>query len=182
MGSRCRALDFDDLPQRIHHVFRRKLSGQDVRTLTKRKRCLKQLKSQTGKFRSTSVLWVEFGTTAHVAADLLHTLGKPYFIAVHGFRHYPGIPRPLVRIGIRRLANSQREWFAPPITPGILCTDRGCSSDRCNVVRLPLDGLDSTCQRSPIADPVRFVHLGRLVEKKGPLQTLSWRFTSAANP
>ena len=52
------ALDFDDLPQRIHHVIRRKLSGRDVRTLVKRKQCFKQLKSRLDNF-NPHVLWIE---------------------------------------------------------------------------------------------------------------------------
>lgn len=165
------ALDFDDLPQRIHHVIRRKLSGRDVRTLSKRKRCLKQLKSKLENF-DPQVLWVEFGTTAHVAADLLAHLGRPYIIAVHGFDITREFRDPWYASEFRRLANHSHAVVCASHHTRNLCMTAGVRGDRCKVVRLPLDGRRFTPAKGAIANPASFVHLGRLVEKKGPLQTV----------
>ena len=51
-------------------------------------------------------VWVEFGTTAHVASDLLQRMGKPYFIAVHGFDITREFRDPWYKSEFVRLANA----------------------------------------------------------------------------
>ena len=164
-------LTFDDMPQKLHHVVRRKLTGQDVRTIAKRKRCLQQVTAALGDFIPDAV-WVEFGTTAHVAADLLRDMGKPYFIAVHGFDITREFRDPWYKSEFVRLANNSAGVICASHHTRNLCRTAGVSDSRCQVIRLPLDG--TKLQRSTLhpTGSVRFVHLGRLVEKKGPLQTL----------
>lgn len=164
-------LQFDNRPQKLHHVLRRKFTGQDVRTLTKRKRCSHQVFKELGDF-DPDLVWVEFGTTAHVASDLLHRLGKPYFIAVHGFDITREFRDPWYASEFVKLANSSAGVICASHHTQNLCRTAGVNKDRCLVVRLPLDG--SRLKRTtPLPEgPVRYVHLGRLVQKKGPLQTL----------
>ena len=166
-----KALDFDDVPQRMHHIIRRKLTGQDVRTLSKRKRCKAQLFKGLQSF-NPDVLWIEFGTTAHVASDLIEALGKPYLIAVHGFDITRELRDPWYASEFTRLANGSQGVVCASHHTRNLCRVAGVEEDKCKVIRLPIDG--QRFQANPIAqpDPASFVHLGRLVEKKGPLQTL----------
>ena len=165
------ALDFDDVPQKLHHVLRRKLSGKDVRALAKRRRCREQLAAQLKAFKP-DVLWIEFGTTAHIAADLLAQLDIPYIIAVHGF----DITRELRDLWYAqefdRLANGSHAVVCASHHTRNLCMTAGVDGDRCHVIRLPLDGQRFTTSSDAQPHPASFVHLGRLVEKKGPLQTV----------
>ncbi len=165
------ALDFDNVPQKLHHVIRRKLTGRDVRTLAKRRRCLKQLATELKAFKP-DVLWIEFGTTAHVAADLLAELNTPYIIAVHGFDITREFRNPWYEKEFARLANASSAVVCASHHTRNLCMTAGADAKRCQVIRLPLDGqrLRPTSTNQP--HPASFVHLGRLVEKKGPLQTI----------
>lgn len=164
-------LTFDDLPQQLHHVVRRKITGQDVRTKAKRKRCLRQVTAALGDFKPDAV-WVEFGTTAHVAADLLRHLGKPYFIAVHGFDITREFRDSWYKSEFVRLANNSAGVICASHHTRNLCRTAGVSDSRCQVIRLPLNAAKIKRNTPHPTGPVRFVHLGRLVEKKGPLQTL----------
>ena len=107
-------LSFDNIPQRLHHVLRKKLSGKDVRTQSKRKLCLQQLLSPIRSF-DPDVIWVEFGTTAHIASDILEALGKPYFIAVHGFDITREFRDPWYKSEFVRLANASAGVICAPL-------------------------------------------------------------------
>ena len=165
------ALDFDDIPQKLHHIVRRKLFGQDVRTLAKRRRCREQLATQFKEFKP-DVLWIEFGTTAHIASDLLAELKIPYIIAVHGFDITREFRDPWYAQEFARLANASHAIVCASHHTRNLCMTAGVEEDRCKVVRLPLDGQRFTPSPDAKPHPASFVHLGRLVEKKGPLQTV----------
>lgn len=165
------ALDFDDIPQKLHHIIRRKLSGQDVRTLAKRRRCREQLATQLKEFKP-DVLWIEFGTTAHIASDLLAELKIPYIIAVHGFDITREFRDPWYAEEFARLANASHAVVCASHHTRNLCMTAGVHGDRCHVIRLPLDGQRFTPSPDAQPHPASFVHLGRLVEKKGPLQTV----------
>ena len=164
-------LSFDDVPQRLHHVLRKKLSGHDVRTQSKRKRCLQQLLGPLKSF-DPDIIWVEFGTTAHIASGLLEALGKPYFIAVHGFDITREFRDPWYKSEFVRLANASAGLICASHHTHNLCRTAGVNESKGHVVRLPLNG-DRLKRTQPFpSDPIRFLHLGRLVEKKGPMQTL----------
>lgn len=165
------ALDFDEIPQKLHHVVRRKLSGKDVRTLAKRRRCREQLTKELKAFKP-DVLWIEFGTTAHIAADLLAEFNIPYIIAVHGFDITREFRDPWYAEEFARLANASDAVVCASHHTRNLCMTAGVDGDRCNVIRLPLDGQRFTPSPDAQPHPASFVHLGRLVEKKGPLQTV----------
>jgi len=165
------ALDFDDIPQRLHHVLRRKLTGRDVRTLAKRKRCKDQLIKKLGAF-NPDVLWIEFGTTAHIASDLITSLGKPYMVAVHGFDITREFRDPWYASEFTRLANGSKAVVCASEHTRNLCMTAGVNADLCTVIRLPIDGDRFQPSVSTPPSPATFVHLGRLVQKKGPIQTV----------
>jgi len=166
------ACDFDHVPQKLHHVLRRKITGKDVRTLSKRRRCKSQLLAELEAF-DPDVLWIEFGTTAHIASDLLTALGKPYIIAVHGFDITREFRDAWYAQEFARLANASAAVVCASFHTKGLCVQAGVNEGLCQVIRLSIDGHtfkpDTT---NPPPPPASFVHLGRLVEKKGPLQTV----------
>ena len=166
------ACNFNHVPQKLHHVIRRKITGKDARTLSKRRRCESQLLTELQAF-DPDVLWIEFGTTAHIASDLLVALDKPYIIAVHGFDITREFRDTWYAKEFTRLANASAAVVCASFHTKGLCVQAGVNEGLCQVIRLPIDGLkfkpDSTTPPPPRAS---FVHLGRLVEKKGPLQTL----------
>ena len=164
-------LSFDNIPQRLHHILRRKLSGKDVRTQSKRKLCLQQLLSPIRSF-DPDVIWVEFGTTAHIASDILEAIGKPYFIAVHGFDITREFRDPWYKSEFVRLANASAGVICASHHTHNLCRTAGVSAQNGYVVRLPLNGDRLKRTQGFPSGPIRFLHLGRLVEKKGPMQTL----------
>lgn len=165
------ALDFDDVPQSFYHVLRRKFTGKDVRTLTKRQQCKQQLQQELHSFEP-DFLWIEFGTTAHIACDLLTALNKPYFIAVHGFDVTREFCDPWYTEEFVRLANASLAVVCASKHTRNLCLAAGVDQERCKVVRLPIDGIKFKPAPHPPSSPASFVHFGRLVEKKGPVQTL----------
>ena len=166
------ACDFDHVPQKLHHVLRRKITGKDVRTLSKRRRCKSQLLAELETF-DPDVLWIEFGTTAHIASDLLTALGKPYIIAVHGFDITREFRDAWYAQEFARLANASAAVVCASFHTKGLCVQAGVNEGLCQVIRLSIDGHtfkpDTT---NPSPPPASFVHLGRLVEKKDPLQTV----------
>lgn len=165
-------LSFDCVPQKLHHVVRHKLTGKNVRTLSKRKRCLKSLLETLQEFEP-DVVWVEFGTTAHVAAELLAALNVPFVMAVHGFDITREFKDPWYKSEFVRLANQSAAVVCASFHTQNLCRVSGVLPEKTQVIRLSLDA-QRWLRNTPIQSdqPVRFVHLGRLVEKKGPLQTL----------
>jgi len=166
-----KGLQFDAIPQKLHHVIRRKLTGKDVRTLAKRRRCSKELADELNAFEP-NVLWIEFGTTAHVAADLLSKVDKPYIISVHGFDITREFNDPWYTSEFTRLANQSHAVVCASQHTRNLCISAGVNRDRCHVIRLAIDNARFTPIKQAKPLPASFVHLGRLVEKKGPLQTV----------
>ena len=164
-------LSFDNVPQRLYHVLRKKWSGRDMLTQSKRKLCLQQLLTPLQSF-DPDVIWVEFGTTAHIASDFLQAIGKPYFIAVHGFDITREFRNPWYKSEFVRLANASAGVIYASHHTHNLCRTAGVNAQNGHVVRLPLNG-DRLKRAHPFpSGPIRFLHLGRLVEKKGPMQTL----------
>lgn len=165
------AHSFDHIPQRLHHVLRKKWSGRDVLTQSKRKLCLQQLLTPLRSF-DPHLIWVEFGTTAHIASDVLKAMRKPYFIAVHGFDITREFRDPWYKSEFVRLANASAGVICASHHTHNLCRTAGMNAQNGHVVRLPLNG-DRLKRTQPFpSGPIRFLHLGRLVEKKGPMQTL----------
>lgn len=165
------ALNFDDVPQQLHHVIRKKLTGRDTRTLKKRRRCRKQLIKKLTAFKP-DLLWIEFGTTAHIAADLINELGVPYIIAVHGFDITREFSDAWYASEFIRLANNSAAVVCASHHTRNICLTAGVKSDKSAVVRLPIDGGRFKNSGQEFQSPSSFVHLGRLVEKKGPIQTV----------
>ena len=166
------ACNFDHVPQKLHHVLRRKLTGKDVRTFTKRRRYKRQLLPKLSTFEP-DLLWIEFGTTAHIASDLLAALSKPYLIAVHGFDITCEFSDPWYKQEFVRLANASAGVICASQHTRNLCVTAGVNEQRCQLIRLPIDGQKLTPRfKTPTPPQASFVHLGRLVEKKGPIQTI----------
>ena len=164
-------LSFDHTPQRLHHVMRKKWSGRDVLTRSKRKLCLQQLLTPLRSF-DPDLIWLEFGTTAHIASDVLKAMSKPYFIAVHGFDITREFRDPWYKSEFVRLANASAGVICASHHTHNLCRTAGMNAENGHVVRLSLNG-DRLKRTQPFpSGPIRFLHLGRLVEKKGPMQTL----------
>ncbi len=163
--------DFDDVPQRLHHVIQKKITGIDPTVRRKRRRCVKQLLHGLKEYDPV-VVWIEFGTTAHVAADLLRYLDKPFIIAVHGFDIKREFKDPYYQKEFTRIANLSESIVCASDHTKNLCIAAGVDDALCKVIRLPLDGQRNLPKNQSQAHPASFVHLGRLVEKKGPLQTV----------
>jgi len=174
------ALDFDDIPQKLHHVIRRKLSGKDVRTLAKRRRCRQQLTTELKAFQP-DVLWIEFGTTAHVAADLLTELDSPYIITVHGFDVSSALHDPWYQAEFIRLASSSLKVVCASDFIRNKLIAIGVPSERCLLMRLPIH--DPGPPANLKTNTPSFIHVGRLVEVKGPIFLIqAFKFVSDRVP
>ena len=163
--------NFDHLPLKWQHIIRRKFMGKDVRTIEKRKRCKKQLFHTISNF-NPDLLWIEFGTTAHIASDLIDALKKPYIIAVHGYDISRELRDPWYAQEFVRLANASHAIICASHHTKNLCITAGVDSQLCRVIRYPIDGQKLTPFPRKDEQLTKFIHFGRLVEKKGPLQTL----------
>lgn len=165
-------LEFDYIPQRFDHILRQKLTGKNIRALSKRKKCFDALHKTLKKF-NPDVIWVEYGTTAHVASDLLRALNRPYFIAVHGFDITREFRDPWYETEFVRIANKSAAVICASFHTQNLCRVSGVLPEKTAVIRLPLDSKKLRRTISlPVNQPMRFIHLGRLVAKKGPMHTL----------
>ena len=163
--------NYDNLPLKWHHIVRRKITGKDVRTLEKRRRCKKQLFQTIQDFKP-DLLWIEFGTTAHIASDLIGALKRPYIIAVHGYDISRELRDPWYAQEFVRLANSSLAIVCASHHTRNLCITAGVQNTLCEVIRYPIDGQKLTPTPRHEDQTTKFIHFGRLVEKKGPLQTI----------
>lgn len=174
------ALNFDNVPQRIHHVIWGKLTGRDLRTLSKRKRCLNQLKRKLEDFKP-DLLWIEFGTTAHIASDLIAHLGKPYIIAVHGFDVSSEFRDAWYQAELMRLIRcSSKVVCASQFIRNKLIAI-GAPSDQCSIVRLSVNAPEKI-EGFKTPNP-SFIYVGRLVEVKGPTILIrAFKLVTEQNP
>ena len=166
-------LDFDAVPQRIWHAIGRKMTGLNVWIRSKQAKARSQLAGELKSFRP-DVIWIEFGTTAHVLEPLLQELEVPYIINVHGF----DITRALAISGYKdafiRLANRSAAVICASHHTVNLCHSLGVEEGRCQMIRLALDGqaIQPDVELEKTSHP-SFVHLGRLTPKKAPRVTLA---------
>ena len=166
-------LDFDAVPQRIWHAIGRKMTGLNVWIRSKQTKAKSQLAGELKSFRP-DVIWIEFGTTAHVLEPLLQELEVPYIINVHGF----DITRALAISGYKdafiRLANRSAAVICASHHTVNLCQSLGVKEGRCQMIRLALDGqaIQPDVELEKTEHP-SFVHLGRLTPKKAPRVTLA---------
>jgi len=161
-----KALDFDDIPQRLHHILGRKLTGRDIRTLLKRKRCHARLFQELKKF-NPDVLWIEFGTTAHVASNLIQALGKPYIISVHGFDVSVSLQDNWYKSEFVRLAVSSKKVLCASLFIQDSLINLGIPREKCQVIRLGVSPPTNTTNKK--TKHPSFIHVGRLVQVKNPL-------------
>ena len=169
-GNPCRSdpldetryLDFDNVPQRVYHVLGRKVTGLDFWIRTKQSKAKKQLLSDLQSFEP-DVVWIEFGTTAHVLEPVLLRLGIPYVINVHGFDITRALVIPGYKEALIRLANRSAAVICASHHTVNLCRSLGVQEERCQMIRLALDGQaiqpDPELEKTPHPS---FVHLGRL--------------------
>ena len=168
-----RYIPFNEHPLTVWHTLGRKLTGRNKYREQLQARCLKMSRDVWAE-NEPDVFWVEFGTTAVVAKDLLKEQNKPFFIAVHGYDITTEFKDEEYQAQFIDLANHHQ-------CQGIVCASHytrrlcilaGVQAEKCKVVRLALDGerikrdvnIKKTQQPS-------FVHFGRLTEKKHPIAT-----------
>lgn len=165
-------LDFDDVPQRLHHIIRSKLSRQNVLLANKQSKAKRLLKSKLEDFQP-DLLWIEFGTTAEVIAPLLRELDIPYVINVHGYDVSKEFNRPEYRASFVAIANASHSIICASHHTRNLCIASGIRASLCHVIRYALDG--EIIKRNPAiqtSTSPSFVHFGRLTAKKAPIVTL----------
>ena len=165
-------LDFDDVPQKWHHILRNKLTGRNLVLEAKQTKANSQLQSKLKDF-NPDYLWVEFGTTAEVIAPMLLASETPYVINVHGYDVSKEFNRAPYRSTFVQLANSSHAVVCASHHTQHLCIAAGVHPERCQVIRYALDG--NAIQRDPAIAQTKapsFVHFGRLTPKKGPVVTL----------
>lgn len=156
------------------HTLRRKLTGRNVHREEVQSRCLKMTQAVWDEFKP-DVFWIEFGTTAVAAKQMLLNCGKSFFIAVHGYDITTEFKDEEYRNEFVALANETNccGIICASHYTKRLCTLAGVDSGKCKVIRLGLDGelikCDETIEKT--AHP-SFVHFGRLTEKKHPIATL----------
>jgi len=167
-------IPFNEHRLTLWHTLRRKLSGRNIHRAEVQTRCLKMTQAVWEEFKP-DVFWVEFGTTAVAAKQMLMASGKPYFITVHGYDITTEFKDEDYRSQLVALANA-------PNCRGVVCASHytkrlcvlaGVDSGKCHVIRLGLNGdlikRDETIEKTVHPS---FVHFGRLTEKKHPIATL----------
>ena len=170
--SQIEYLNFDDVPQRWHHIVRGKLSGRNLVMEEKQARALSLLRPRINEFHP-DYLWVEFGTTAEVIAPLLQEAHVPYILNVHGYDVSKEFNQPKYKSLFVQLANSSHAVVCASHHTKNLCIAAGVQASRCHVIRYALNG--NSIQRNPAVAKTEypsFVHFGRLTPKKNPLVTL----------
>ena len=165
-------LDFDDVPQRWHHILFGKLMGRNLLLEAKqaKARRLLQPKLATAKL---DFLWIEFGTTAELIGPILQESTTPYILNVHGYDVSKEFNRASYRSTFVQLANASHAVICASDHTKHLCIAAGVLSEKCRVIRYALDG-DRIRRNTdiPKSDAPSFVHFGRLTPKKGPIITL----------
>jgi len=178
-------IPFNEHRLKLWHTLRKKFTGRNVHRAEVQARCLKMTQAVWEEFKP-DVFWVEFGTTAVAAKQVLRSSGKPYFIAVHGYDITTEFKDEDYRSQLVALANA-------PNCRGVVCASHytkrlcvlaGVDSGKCHVIRLGLNGdlikRDETIEKT--AHP-SFVHFGRLTEKKHPIATLeAFKLVAATIP
>ena len=130
-------LDFADVPQRLHHIIRSKLSRQNVLLANKQSKAKRLLKSKLEDFQP-DLLWIEFGTTAEVIAPLLRELDIPYVINVHGYDVSKEFNRPEYRASFVAIANASHSIICASHHTRNLCIASGIRASLCHVIRYAL--------------------------------------------
>ena len=165
-------LDFDDVPQRWHHILFGKLTGRNLVLEAKRVKAKSLLQSRLADLRP-DFLWIEFGTTAEVIAPILMASTTPYVLNVHGYDVSKEFNRAPYRSTFVQLANASHAVVCASHHTKHLCVAAGVLPEKCQVIRYALDG--DRIQRNPDIPKTSapsFVHFGRLTPKKGPVVTL----------
>lgn len=166
-------IPFNEHRLTLWHTFRRKLTGRNVHREEVQTRCLKMTQTVWDEF-NPDLFWVEFGTTAVVAKQMLLKRGKPYFIAVHGYDITTEFKDANYRSQFVALANDRNCLGVVCASHHTkrLCVLAGVDAVKCQVIRLRLDGdlikRDETIEKTTHPS---FVHFGRLTEKKNPIAT-----------
>ena len=169
-----RCVPFNELPLTLWHTVRKKLTKRNAHREELQLRCLKMTRSIWDTF-NPDIFWVEFGTTAVVARDVLLEMDKPFFVAVHGYDISTELKDGDYRDQLVSLANHA-------LCKGIVCASHytkrlcvlaGVLPEKCHMIRLALDG-NRIKRDNDIAKTAHpsFVHFGRLTEKKHPIATL----------
>ena len=77
-------IPFAEHPLTLIHTLRRKLTGRNIHREQVQARCRKMTQAVWDDF-NPDVFWIEFGTSAVAAKQMLERAKKPYCIAVHGY-------------------------------------------------------------------------------------------------
>ena len=178
-------IPFAEHPLTLLHTLRRKLTGRNVHRKQVQARCRKMTQAVWDGF-NPDVFWIEFGTSAVAAKQTLERAQKPYFIAVHGYDITTEFKDEDYRRQWVELVNHDlciAVVCASHYTKR-LCVLAGAEEQKCQVIRLALDG--EKIQRDPSIQKTShpsFVHFGRLTEKKNPIATFeAFRLVVAKAP
>lgn len=163
--------EFDNIPWSFTRVLLRRAFKKDFRVMKKRKRSMKELLQPLQDFEA-DLLWIEYGTTAHNCADVIEKLNLPFFIAVHGYDISREFGDDWYRAEFVRIANKSSGVICASHHTKNLCIVAGVRPEQCHVVRLPIEPEKWVPEKTARNTHPSFVHMGRLVEKKGPIQTL----------
>ena len=175
-ATSARAMDgfyyggFGSIPLRKRHTLVKKAFGFDRHLQLQQRKCVGDVMKVLGGDRPNFV-WLEFGTTAWIAKEILEALAVPYFINVHGYDITSAFKSDSYREGFVELANKSSAVICASNHTKMLCQLAGIDTDRLRVIRYAIDEARFPELQLKTSHP-SFVHFGRLTDKKGPLITL----------
>lgn len=154
-------------------LLSRLMRGQDAWIGSVQHECLRRCLALV-ESNPPQIAWIDYATSAVFARSLMERLRIPYVVAVHGYDVTTSMRSPTYRHEFERtVSNGAAATVCASHHMQRLCVLAGVPAEKTVVIRLAVDA-DRIHRDESIPKTLNpsFVHLGRLVEQKGPLITL----------